>query len=44
MTVPKLVESENAICYDIVRGYGLRRSLFHRGGYVLKAENISAQK
>ena len=23
-----LVEAENAICYDIVRGYGLRRSLF----------------
>ena len=25
-----LVEAENAICYDIVRGYGLRRSLFWR--------------
>lgn len=25
-----LVEAENAICYDIVRGYGLRRSLFGR--------------
>lgn len=23
-----LVEAENAICYDIVIGYGLRRSLF----------------
>ena len=27
-----LVEAENAICYDIVRGYGLRRSLFWRRG------------
>lgn len=25
-----LVEAENAICYDIVRGYGLRCSLFWR--------------
>ena len=25
-----LVEAENDICYDIVRGYGLRRSLFWR--------------
>lgn len=25
-----LVEAENDIWYDIVRGYGLRRSLFHR--------------
>ena len=25
-----LAEAENAICYDIVRGYGLRRSLFWR--------------
>lgn len=25
-----LVEAENAICYDIVRSYGLRRSLFWR--------------
>ena len=25
-----LVEAENAICYDIVRGYGLCRSLFWR--------------
>ena len=25
-----LMEAENAICYDIVRGYGLRRSLFWR--------------
>ena len=25
-----LMETENAICYDIVRGYGLRRSLFWR--------------
>ena len=30
-----LVEAENAICYDIVRGYGLRRSLFGRGGVFL---------
>lgn len=30
-----LVEAENAICYDIVRGYGLRRSLFgRRGGFL----------
>ena len=28
-----LVEAENAICYDIVRGYGLRRSLFRRKGH-----------
>ena len=30
-----LVEAENAICYDIVRGYGLRRSLFGRRGVFL---------
>ena len=43
----KLVEAENAICYDIVRGYGLRRSLLgRRGGFSWheKAENISTQK
>mgnify|MGYP007113611751 CR=1 FL=1 len=28
-----LVEAENDIWYDIVRGYGLRRSLFRRKGY-----------
>ena len=43
-----LVEAENAICYDIVRGYGLRRSLFGRKGGISswheKAENISIQK
>ena len=43
-----LVEAENAICYDIVRGYGLRRSLFGRRGGISswheKAENISIQK
>lgn len=42
MAVPKLVEAtngyslveaENDIWYDIVRGYGLRRSLFRRKGY-----------
>lgn len=27
-----LVEAENAICYDIVRDYGLRRSLFCERG------------
>lgn len=27
------VEAENDIWYDIVRGYGSRRSLFHRKGY-----------
>ena len=46
--VTKLVEAENAICYDIVRGYGLRRSLFGRRGGISswheKAENISIQK
>lgn len=43
-----LMEAENAICYDIVRGYGLRRSLFGRRGGISswheKAENISIQK
>lgn len=28
-----LVEAENDIWYDIVRGYGLRRSLFRRKEY-----------
>ena len=43
-----LMEAENAICYDIVRGYGLRCNLFWRRGVSLpwheKAENISARK
>lgn len=42
-----LVEAENAICYDIVRGYVLRRSLFAKGrifSWHEKAENINTQK
>ena len=38
-----LVEAENAICYDIVRGYGLRRSLFWRRSFLYNS-NIGNSK
>lgn len=43
---PSLVEAENDIWYDIVRGYGLRRSLFRRKGhfYGTKKQKTSTRR